>query len=69
MRKTTLVIDDQLLDRARKVLGTRGMKQTIDRALEEVVAWEARRALIRRLESHDGLDLLDPAVTAQAWRD
>lgn len=69
MKKTTLVIDDELLDRARDILGTRGMKETIDRALGEVVAAEARRALVRRLESLEGLDLSDESIMSQAWRD
>jgi Arc/MetJ family transcription regulator len=67
VRKTTLVIDDVLIERARQVLGTRGLKDTIDRALEEVVAAAARRALIRRLETQEGLDLTDEEVLRQAW--
>jgi len=45
------------------------MKETIDRALGEVVAAEARRALVRRLESLEGLDLSDESIMSQAWRD
>lgn len=67
MRKTTLVIDDALVEQARQVLGTRGLKDTVDRALEEVIAVYARRAFIRRLETQDGLDLGDVEVMRRAW--
>lgn len=67
MRKTTLVIDEALVEQARRILGTRGIKDTVDRALEQVVVQDARRALIRRLESQDGLDLGDEDVMRQAW--
>ncbi len=67
MRKTTLVIDDALVEQARSILGTRGIKDTVDRALQEVVRSAARRALIRRMETLDGLDLADADVMRQAW--
>ncbi|HCG02184.1 MAG TPA: DUF2191 domain-containing protein [Chloroflexi bacterium] len=67
MRKTTLVIDDALVERARSVLGTHGLKDTIDAALKEVLVRDARRALIQRLETSDGLDLEDEDLDRQAW--
>lgn len=67
MRKTTLVINEALIEQAQQVLGTHGLKDTVDRALEEVVAIHARRALIRRFETQDGLDLEDTEVTRRAW--
>jgi Arc/MetJ family transcription regulator len=69
MRKTTLVIDDDLIGRAQAVLGTHGIKDTIDRALEEVVCRSARRALVERLATLEGLDLADEDVMARAWRE
>ncbi|MGH2411717.1 MAG: type II toxin-antitoxin system VapB family antitoxin [Chloroflexota bacterium] len=69
MRKTTLVIDDRVVERAQKILGTRGLKDTVDRALEQVIAADARRALVRRLETQQGLDLADEDVMRQAWRE
>jgi hypothetical protein len=68
MHKTTLVIDDAKLRRVRKVLGTKGIKDTIDRALDEVLALDARRRLVEKLRTMDGLDLDDPDVMAGAWR-
>jgi len=68
MHKTTLVIDDAKLRRVRKVLGTKGIKDTIDRALDEVLALDARRRLVQKLRTMNGLDLADPKVMAGAWR-
>jgi hypothetical protein len=68
MHKTTLVIDDAKLRRVRKLLGTTGIKNTIDRALDEVIALDARRRLAEKLRNMDGMDLHDPRVMAAAWR-
>jgi Arc/MetJ family transcription regulator len=66
--KTTIEVDEALVARAAAVLGTRGLKATVHRALEEVVAAEARQRLARRLSEMDGLDLDQPEVMAGAWR-
>ena len=68
MHKTTLMIDDAKLRRARKVLGTKGIRDTIDRALDEVLALDARRRLVERLRTMKGLDLDNAEVMAGAWR-
>lgn len=54
--------------RAREVLGAATMKDTVNRALVEVVRLAERRAHADRLERMDGLDLDDDAVMADAWR-
>lgn len=69
MRKTTLVIDDALINEAQQALGTKGIKDTIDRALEDAVAREAGRRLIEQLRQMDGLDLDDEEVMRSAWRE
>jgi Arc/MetJ family transcription regulator len=61
-------VDESLVERAAAILGTRGLKATVHRALEDVVAGEARRRLVERLRTMDGLDLDNPEVMAQAWR-
>jgi Arc/MetJ family transcription regulator len=66
--KTTLEVDEALVQRAAAILGTRGLKATVHRALEEVVAAEARRRLVERLRTMEGLDLDKPEIMAQAWR-
>jgi Arc/MetJ family transcription regulator len=68
MRKTTLEIDDRVLDEARRILGTRGIKDTVDAALRAVRVQEARAALVDQLASLEGLDLDDPAIMRGAWR-
>jgi Arc/MetJ family transcription regulator len=68
MRKTTLELDEELFERTREVLGTRGLKSTVRRAFEEVLALDARRRAIRQLQEMDGLDLDKPEVMAEAWR-
>ena len=68
MRKTSVVIDDRLLEQVRSLLGTASIKETINRALREIVQIAARRQEISALEEMDGLDLADEAVMANAWR-
>jgi Arc/MetJ family transcription regulator len=68
VHKTTLEIDEELVAQASAILGTRGLKATVQRALEEVVAREARRRFAERLQSMHGLDLDDPELMARAWR-
>ena len=68
MRKTTLEVDEELFERTREVLGTRGLKATVQRAFEEVLALNARRRAIQQLQRMDGLDLDRAEVMADAWR-
>ena len=68
MHKTTIEVDDELVARASAILGTRGLKATVQRALEEVVAREARRRFAERLQSMDGIELDNPDLMAEAWR-
>jgi hypothetical protein len=68
MKKTTLEFDERLFERARAALGTRGLKATVQRAFEEVLAAQARKEAVRQLETMEGLDLDRPEVMAQAWR-
>lgn len=68
VRKTTLEVDEALLQRAQEVLGTRGLKATVHRAFEEVLAANARRRAVQQLREMDGLDLDRPDVMASAWR-
>jgi Arc/MetJ family transcription regulator len=68
VRKTTLEIDDAVLEEARRILGTRGIKDTVDAALRQVRVQDARRRLVEQLRALDGLDLDDPEVMDSAWR-
>ena len=62
--KTCLVLDDALVDEARKLAGLRTKRETVDAALREFVA---RRRQQRTLDLV-GLDLIDPAYDVRAVR-
>jgi Arc/MetJ family transcription regulator len=65
MRRTTLDIDEDMLAKAREILGTSGIKDTVDEALREIVRREAGRRLIARLKENE--DLHNPEIMARAW--
>lgn len=66
--KRLVDIDDDLLERAQALLGAATMKETVNRALQEVVDADLRRRHADRLFSMEGLDLDDPDVMSGAWR-
>jgi Arc/MetJ family transcription regulator len=66
-RKTTITVDDDLIAQAGTILGTSGITATIDEALRRVLVSEARKRMIERLRTMDGLDLDNPEVMAGAW--
>ena len=61
MHRTTLVIDQRKLAKARKLLGTKGIKDTVERALDEVIAYAARA---KAVEQRPALPLPLPAAPA-----
>lgn len=65
VRRTTLDIDEDMLAKAREILGTQGIKDTVDEALREVVRVEAGRRLIARLKDNE--DLSNPEIMERAW--
>ncbi len=65
VRKTTIEIDDELVARVREILGTKGIKDTVEAALKEVRRREAARSLLDWLKEH-GDELLD--VRERTWR-
>lgn len=69
MHKTTLVVDDKKIARARELLGTKGIRDTIDRALDEVLLLAARRRVVEQLRTMEGLDeRVLRNVRKEAWR-
>jgi Arc/MetJ family transcription regulator len=68
MKKTSVVIDDSLLEQVQDLLGTRSIRDTIDTALREIVRNEARRQEIAALSEMDGLDLANEEIMVRAWR-
>jgi Arc/MetJ family transcription regulator len=69
-RRTTIVVNEELLADAQAALGTRGLKATVDRALAEAVRAAARERLAARLESSEGFDraLLSDEARRARWR-
>lgn len=64
MRRTSIEIDDDRLSEVQNILGTSGLKDTVEKAFDEVVRAELRRRLADRIASGDGIDR-DP-VTLEA---
>jgi len=65
MRRTTLDIDEDMLAKAREILGTRGIKDTVDEALREIVRIEAGKRLIKWYKENE--DLHNPEIMERAW--
>jgi Arc/MetJ family transcription regulator len=62
--KTSIELDNDLVVRAREVLGTSGFKDTIEAALQEVIALDARLRVIAQLQSST-VDV--DALREEAW--
>ena len=68
MSRTLINTDDELLERARAVLGTSTKKDTVNGALAQVVALDARRQFLDDARQGGLADALDDTVQDQAWR-
>ena len=66
--KTSVAIDTELLDRAKELLGTTTVRETIHLALLEVLKNRARHDEVAALAAMEGLDLADAEVMSGAWR-
>jgi len=67
-RKTSVEIDEELLEAARRILETTTVKDTVEEAFREVARVEARRQEVETLTLMEELDLADPEIMAGAWR-
>ena len=47
--KTSMVIDREKMAEAREILGTKTLAETVDAALDEVIALAARRRIMERI--------------------
>lgn len=68
-RKTSVEIDNELFDEARRILKTKTVRETVEQAFREVVQQEARRQEVEALSTMNGLDLDDPEIMKRAWRE
>lgn len=55
-RRTTIEIEDALLNQAQKALGTKGLKETVDKAFRDVVRRHLRERLAERILTGTGID-------------
>ena len=53
--KTSMVIDRAKVEKARRILGTTTIAETVDAALEEVLDLEARRRILDRIDRDGGI--------------
>lgn len=67
-RKTSFEIDTDKVAAAKEILGTKGLTDTVDAALDEIVKRRGRKRLIELLSDPSTSDLADPEVMAGAWR-
>jgi Arc/MetJ family transcription regulator len=68
MSRTLIDTDDELLSRAQAVLGTGTKKDTVNAALAQVVALDARRRFLADAARGELADAANPEVDARAWR-
>jgi Arc/MetJ family transcription regulator len=69
MRRTSIELDEEELTRAQAVLGTKGVKDTIDRALQEVIRADLRKRLAERIRTGEGIDRGEEILEAsRRWR-
>ena len=67
-RKTSVEIDEDLLEAAKRTLETTTVRDTVEKAFREVARVEARRQEVETLTRMSDLDLGAPDVMAGAWR-
>jgi Arc/MetJ family transcription regulator len=68
VRKTSVEINEDLLNAVQRVLSTATLKDTIEQAFREVLRAEARREEVEALSTLRGMDLSDEKVMSRAWR-
>jgi Arc/MetJ family transcription regulator len=68
VNKTTIEFDPAKRDAVAAVLGTTGLKATVDAAFDAVLRQYAGRELVRLVQEGD-VELTNEEVESQAWRD
>ena len=68
IRKTALMIDDELVRQVKELLGTATTTETLTEALREVIRVRGRARGLERLRRREGMDLDDPEIMKGAWR-
>jgi len=68
IKKTALMLDQELVKQVQDILGTATTTETLDEALREVIRVRGRARGLERLRRREGMDLDDPEVMKGAWR-
>jgi Arc/MetJ family transcription regulator len=68
MSTTQIELDQELVERAATILGTRTKKATVNEALRRVVQAEDRRRHLEELAAGALPDLSDPDIMRAAWQ-
>jgi Arc/MetJ family transcription regulator len=68
LRKTSVEVDDKLVRKVRRILGTSTLKETVEAAFLAVLQQHARREEVDALKTMRGMDLDKPDIMAAAWR-
>jgi hypothetical protein len=67
-RKTSFEVDFAKVEKAKSVLGTTTLTETVDQALDEVIGLQRRRELVDLLFSDARIELDNREVMSGAWR-
>ena len=67
-RRTSIVVDDDLLEEAQQALGTRGLKETVYAAFNEAIRARRRKQLLSRLRDPSGFDDEALRQARDEWR-
>jgi len=68
IKKTALLLDEDLVAQVKELLGTATTSETLAEALREVIRVRGRARHLERLHRRE-LDLHDPEVMRGAWRE
>ena len=69
IKKTSVAIDEELLEEVQEALRTTTIRETIHEALTEVLRIRARRRVVSDLRNMEGLELDKSDVMRGAWRE
>jgi len=68
IKKTALLLDDELVAQVKEILGTATTTETLAEAMREVIRVRGRARHFERLRRREGLDLDDAELMRSAWR-
>lgn len=55
-RRTSLELDEALLDQSQRILGTNGIRETVEAAFREIIRADRRNRLRERIRTGAGMD-------------